>query len=112
MAEKSPFRKSVQTTLDASGNGSVQIGPAYYNQTWEVKSYAVEQQTSAADPDEPECRYYAADVLLDATYTGSLNGGSFETTLLPNQVCRAEWTGGEPGATAILTIQGIQVVGN
>jgi len=102
---------SASVKLDASGNGTAQAGPGLPGVSWQPETVAV----SAAPPvsSEAQCNVYLglsaqAGSLLGATSTGS-TGDSTDVhgqTVWPGQFLIAVWTGGDPGATATMSIFG------
>lgn len=96
-----------QVTLDGSGNGSVSLGPATYDQEWYLVLAAVtiENMDSTNDP-EPECRLFVDGMLIAGTYSGSLDSTDLNLMLSSGQKLTASWTGGPSGKVGKIVIQG------
>jgi len=108
--------------LDASGNGRAILGPAIVRERWaptqatvSVSTNPLESPTNAL---ESRCSLYLGiggvpGRLLGESRTGSSGDtygfGGFE--LQPGQNIVAVWTGGDPNATATITVFGERVRG-
>lgn len=93
-------------TLDGSGNGTVRLAPA--GEKWEVRRTRVECSTSTT---EAVVRLYRNQVapryVIDGTESGSTGDTSDTVYFLEDGVgVIVEWTGGDPGATATVTLSG------
>lgn len=99
-----PKRASV--VLDASGNGTVQLQPNRL-ETWHVSSTAVRVTSNTL---EPVATTYVTSVddghILSSTFSGSNDSSPEVQDLQPGQPIFCRWTGGDPGATATLTVLG------
>lgn len=104
---------ALQTTatvvLDGDGNGSVNIGPGT-GVMWQLATASVQVSSAVA---EPVCAVSLgspsnAGTLMDATYTGSQDSTDRVSAVpvYPGATVWAVWTGGDPGATATLTLYG------
>lgn len=91
-----------QVTLDASGNGTVELSPTSSRIAWWVTLAAVSVSSNTR---EPVCSIYHNSKLLGATYTGS-NDQIGPDIMVRNGKLRAVWTGGDAGATAQLSLNG------
>lgn len=114
MPGTAPLSVPVQVTLDGSGSGTASAGPTGSGEAWSAITASVHCSTAAA---EATCRVYAgadasARYFCDGTYAGS--SGDSTTNLPPavppGQRVWAVWTGGDPGATAYLTLTGTRTV--
>lgn len=107
-----PLNKGVEVTLNASGAGRAELGPSYYGTEWRV-TRAVVKVTPAVSI--PVCSLYAGspspNTLVGESGTGSQDTDSvLNVTLYPGQKITAVWSGGDAGATAILSIYGEQII--
>lgn len=93
-----------QTTLNASGAGSVKLGPTSARQTWNVTNAAV---AVSSDNSEPTATLYLNTQAskLAGTATGSNDSTALDVTLR-NGYILCVWTGGDAGAIATLSLQG------
>jgi hypothetical protein len=94
-----------QTTLDASGNGSVILMPSNAHQTWHVQNVVV--QTSPSDPTNvPECRISVGGSLMDTTYSGNNDSSDSAYDVLPGTAMIVNWSKGDPGIMASVSVTG------
>lgn len=105
---------SASVVLDASGNGTVGIGPNLPGVSWGPSlNIAVSASTNS---NEAQCNVYVGLLpvpgsLVAATSTGSTGDSTeYSGTVWPGQMVIAAWTGGDPGATATVSIQGTRTV--
>lgn len=99
------LQQSFTTTINASGTGSVTVGPAVAYTRWKIARYSVQAAPNAClfvlyrgDP--------AQKRILDNTPAGGNDtSGSNEITLYPGEYITGVWTNATPGATAIFTIE-------
>jgi hypothetical protein len=104
---------SASVVLNASGNGTASAGPGLPGVSWQPTSIAVSVSTSNS---EAQCNVYlglsaSAGSLLGATATGSTgDSADCEQTVWPGQSLIAVWTGGDPGATATMSVFGAKTV--
>jgi hypothetical protein len=104
---------SASVVLDGNGNGTAQTGPGLPGVSWQPQTIAVQASTNN---NEAECSVYLgiaaiASSLLGATSTGSTGDSTDCTaTVWPGQYLIAVWTGGDPGATATMSIFGTKTV--
>lgn len=111
MARNVPLNTSAQVVLDADGNGQVSIGPTSQGETWLAGFTAgvLTEETSVTS--EAQCRVFCGGKFIGGTTWGSTGDASTNTTQLSTgQVVMAQWTGGDPGATAKLDITGTRSV--
>ena len=105
-----PLRVSDQVTLDANGNGQVELKNSNYGTTWTVKliGLRVEPRPSTL---EPECSVFHDGLFLGGSMTASLDADSAITEIVQTgEAIQAVWTGGDPGKTAILSLGGEQEI--
>ena len=100
---------SAGVTLNASGNGSVKLGPQTANQRWHVLNAAVSVTSNTLEPTAILYLNSKASQLA-GTYTGS-NDSTALDQVLNNGYILCEWVGGDPGARATLSLQGTITVG-
>lgn len=104
-----PLRDSRSVTLDASGNGIVSFGPSRLPWVIERMSVRVSSNTN-----EPQANIYRGTVnpgsQISGTYSGSNDTDSqvSDNPLYPGEVYTCQWTGGDPGATAIISFSGTE----
>lgn len=97
---------SSQVVLDGSGNGRIRIGPL--GEMWYITRNMVRTTTRN---NEAVCTVYQTNVgddyQRDITYTGSTGDTSdTEFTVTDGDALWFVWVGGDPGATATVTISG------
>lgn len=105
-----PLAQSAPVQLNASGNGTASIGPLSAREVWHPQSAQV---SVATNTNEAECSIYVGDSvapqnLRGRTFSGSsgdTNTGLVDTVKSGAKVW-AVWTGGDPKATATLTVTG------
>lgn len=113
MAEtKLQLMKAGNTFLDASGNGTVTLGPGAAGERWVVKSVVVQTSTATLIP---QAQIYngpsSPSNIIATTYTGSndtASGGDIALGL--GQFITVTWTDGDPGAVAYATVYGDQIL--
>lgn len=95
--------------LNASGNGSVRLGPTSTRQTWQVNLAAVHVDTNVL---EPIANLYlnSRASSLGGTYTGSQDQTALDV-VVRNGFILCEWTGGDAGALATLNLHGQILIG-
>lgn len=109
-----PFTVSASVVLDGSGAGTVQAGPTGPGETW-LAGYVASVHASSAD-NEATCRVYCGPAATPAAFAdGTTWGSTGDSTTNTRQVMVgssviAVWVGGDPGATAYLTISGTREV--
>jgi hypothetical protein len=108
-----PLNAKAFTVLDGDGNGTAYTGPQSFRESWSGLSAAVRASTN---DNEAICSTYAGPAATPGYFAGATTWGSTgdSTTNLPTvQVggnVWAVWTGGDPGATATLTVTGTKTV--
>ena len=103
-----------QVTLDSNGNGIANIGPVVSRQHWQLISASVKTtQTPGTVTNDALCDLYVGSNVNQGTFVShSITGSSGDTCGLggqdiqPGMQVWAVWTGGDAGATAVLTISG------
>lgn len=103
--------ETVSVVLGAAGGGIVRVGPLSARETWTPSAVAVSVSSHTA---EAACKLYVGDQpvqsnFVDGTYSGS--SGDSTDSLAAQRVKAGEyvwavWTGGDPGATATMTVSG------
>jgi len=103
-----PLNESGSVTLDGSGNGTVRIGPANQFQTWVVSTISTVVSSNANEPVFKAYRGNTPDqsAFIDGTFTGSSDSTNVSLTLYPGMKITGVWKGGDPGATATMTLIG------
>ncbi len=101
---------SQSVTLDGTGYGYIRVAPA--GRTWYITSMNVRVSTKVA---EASVRTYTQQIgeqyQMDSTEMGSTGDTSnTQYTLTDGQPLFIEWTGGDAGATASVTISGYETV--
>lgn len=113
MAQTLPLDEFGQVTLDGSGNGAVRIGPLYSYQTWKPTQINVVVSTNTK---EPVFKYYRGTSagganFLGGTYTGSNDSSDISGQILhPGESFFCQWTGGDAGALATVTLNGTKEI--
>lgn len=105
-----PLNDGADATLDAAGNGTAVLQvPAL--ETWHLTRVAV---SATSNTSEPEARVYIGSVipsnLLGGTYSGSLDSSDETQDVQPGQRIYCVWSGGDPGASATLSVFGTKTV--
>jgi hypothetical protein len=99
-----PVDENKSVVLNASGAGSVRLGPYSLAQRWHITGASVKVSSNTS---EPAANLYKGSrgSFLAGTYTGS-NDSTDLDVILDNGVILCEWTGGDAGATATLYLRG------
>lgn len=92
--------------LDATGRGSVSIGPAKYAEKWAVRRLTT-RGTVSPQPSLYVYRGALGERLLDTSVAG--NGDISETNieLSSGEHITAWYTGGSPGAIMVFYVEGV-----
>lgn len=105
-----PTSKSV--VLNASGTGTVTIGPTYYGEQWHVTNLVVTVSSATL---RPMAKVYLGPAVAsnqqDSTFSGDNDSSDTVYDLFASQVLTIVWTGGDVGATATATVAGQKTVG-
>jgi hypothetical protein len=111
-----PLNTSGSVTLNASGAGTVQLGPQAA-ETWQLASAGI-TVPSASLSSPPACSIYAGSsptpgYFVDGTYTGMLNntGKVNGIMIFPGQAVYAVFSGGTAGNIATLSVFGTRTRG-
>jgi hypothetical protein len=107
-----PLSVSASVVLSGAGAGQVQLGPVLAGVTWSPSSVAVIVAPTSQTVVSQFYLYNGAPVpanFIGGSYTGDVNSSAVTVPdMHPGQVITGVWTGGNPGATATLTITGTQ----
>jgi hypothetical protein len=107
-----PLSVSASVVLSGAGAGQVQLGPVLAGVTWSPSSVAVKVTPTSLTVVSQFYLYFgaAADAnFIGGSYTGDVNSSGITVPdMHPGQVLTGVWAGGNPGATATLTITGTQ----
>ncbi len=108
-----PLNAKAYVTLDVKGNGTAYTGPQSFGEQWSGLVAAVRASTNT---DEAICSVYAGAAATPGYFCGATTWGStgdsnsnLPTVQVGGNVW-AVWTGGDPGATAYLTVTGTKAV--
>jgi len=103
-----PLNESASVVLDASGSGVVRLGPNNASQQWVPTNAACSVSSNNSEPVFVLYNGTPSNAnRIGGTYTGSNDNTDVNSvTLYPGSVLTGVWTGGDPGATATLSIQG------
>ena len=112
MSQTVPLSVSVSVVLNGSGGGQVQSGPALPGVAWNPSSVAVLVQPVSTTVVSQFLLYLGppqAANFQGGTYTGDNNSDDLALPpMYAGQVLTGVWTGGNPGATATMTLTGTQ----
>lgn len=100
-------------TLDASGAGEIRVGPDVKGPpTWHVTGLIL-KTTRPGEAPVPRAEVYVdsedAGGREGLTYDGSFASGRAEITLVRGQELIVQWTGGQVGDVASLTVTGEKI---
>jgi hypothetical protein len=107
-----PLNETQSVTLNGSGAGTVKIGPVGHAVTW---SPAVASVSCVPSPptNEAQCKIFVGEDTTQRNYRdGTFSGSSGDATdkvagtIRMGKFVWAVWTGGDPGASATLTLSG------
>jgi hypothetical protein len=113
MSQSVPLQVSGSVTLDGSGNGTVQLGPQIAGVSWQPTAAGVlvaPASTSVVSLFKLYLGQAQPQNFIGGSYSGDSNSAGLAVTLYPGQVITGVWTGGNPGATATLTLSGTQTI--
>jgi hypothetical protein len=112
-----PLNETGSVTLDSSGDGTVQLGPAGPAEHWFPTGASVKASSNTA---EASCKIFIGAAVADQNYVdGTLSGSTGDSTdaVAGYEVARtrdpyifAVWAGGDAGAQATLQIIGTKTV--
>ena len=106
---------SVTVALNGSGGGTAKIGPVGPAEVWQAEVASVSVSTNIT---EAQCRIYVGDQPTQANFVdGTLSGSTGDSTdrvsarpLKLGDYVWAVWSGGDPGAVAMLNVTGTRTV--
>ena len=105
---KLPLRESGEVTLDANGDGTVELTCDV--EQWDIAMCGLRVQPRPVTL-EPECSVYIDGLFVGGSQSASLDSDStFNQMMQKSQKIRAVWTGGDVGSTAILTLTGSRIL--
>ena len=117
MAKSLTLTRTASVTLDGSGAGTVQLGPASPGEAWLPGHVNVSCSAVVATGTCQAIVYAGAAIGQGAFVDGTFSGDTGETTdaiaghvLHPGQYVFVVWSGGVPGATATAVITGTRTV--
>jgi hypothetical protein len=112
-----PFTRTATITLNASGNGTAQVGPTLPGEVWSPVSVSISALGSIPTAGIPTVFLYAgngvsAGTFLDSTYnvTGASSSMITGQTLYPGQQVSAVWSDGPASQQATIVVQGTRQV--
>lgn len=111
MSERVRLSAAAVVTLDASGGGTVDIGPSGVRgpANWQVTGVILKTSRPGAAP-VPRAEVYidriAPDALQGITYDGSFAPGRCDFTIARGQSVIVVWAGGQSGDEASVTVTG------
>lgn len=109
------LNQSAVVTLNASGNGTAQLGPISARETWQPAVISVKtNQAPAAIVNQAQCSVYVGADATDQNFVqGTLSGSSGDSTgnaagrtIDVGEYVWAVWTGGDPGAQGRVNVIG------
>lgn len=110
MAGPIPLNESADVVLDGSGAGTAQLGPSGPDETWTPSSVSV---LASSTTNESMCKIYVGPTATrpyfkDLTVDGSTGDATDRANVLirKGNYVWAVWSGGDPGATATLNVDG------
>jgi len=104
MGRRFPLSESATVKLDASGNGTLKMGPTRRGQTWYPTLIAV----SIPNPTKiPTATVTNGSIGLGQTFTGSGDSTDLAGAVVyPGQQITITWAGGDANAVATASITG------
>jgi hypothetical protein len=109
-----PLSVSGSVKLSGAGGGQVQLGPALAGTSWAPSSVAVIVAPVSSTVVSEFFLYLGNPQpanFIGGSYTGDVNSSGISVPdMYPGQVLTGVWTGGNPGATATLTVTGTQTI--
>jgi hypothetical protein len=104
-----PLNKGTTITLDATGSGTVTLGPTVGPPRWHVTRVAIRTSRPGLRP-VPTFTLYVdsadANGYHDSTYDGSRDGSDVDLRLLKGQQLIGVWAGGQAGDVATMSVYG------
>lgn len=112
MSRTVPLTASASVTLSGSGNGTVTLGPSLPGVSWNPSTVAVLVQPASTTVVSQFLLYNGPaqpSNFAGGTYTGDNNSTDLAVPpMFAGAVLTGVWTGGNPGATATMTVTGTQ----
>jgi len=111
MRQRNPLNKFGEVTLDANGNGQVELKPTQYEETWLVTSASIivaPVPPATVVVREPVFKLFSNGRFIAGTDKGDLNAGGMYEILHSQQPMLGQWSAGDPGAIAQLRLGGWQ----
>lgn len=111
----SPLNENGNVRLDGSGNGTLKMVPFGGSETWQPAVASVKCSSAAS---EALCRIYVGPSATDPYFVdGTLSGSTGDSTDnvagysvdTHGNAMWAVWSGGDPGATATMQVNGSSV---
>lgn len=117
MAKTLTLTRSLSTTLNGSGAGTVQLGPTSPGEIWAPSQVSV-SCSATVTTGTCQCNIYAGAGPSQGTFVdGTFSGDTGDTTdaiggrqVNPGESVFAVWSGGVPGATATAVVGGTRTV--
>jgi len=107
-----PLSVSASTVLDVNGNGQVQPGPQLAGVSWSPSNVGIVVTPVSTTVVSTFKVYNGAaqdQNFIGGTYTGDSNSSAISVPdMHPGSVITGVWSGGNPGATATMTLTGTQ----
>ncbi len=104
------LRVAVQVVLDASGAGSVRVGPQIAPDRSSLRWLVTGVSVQTSRPGQPPIpRVEVVDQLgrsVGLSYDGSFDQGAASESLKAGEYLTATWAGGQAGDVATLTVNG------
>jgi hypothetical protein len=113
------LNQSAVVILNASGNGTAQLGPVNSREHWNPDTVAVKtNQAPGSIVNEAQCRIYAGPDASDPNFVdGTLSGSSGDSTgniagrvLDCGEYVFAVWSGGDSGAQGRVVVSGTREI--
>lgn len=107
----SNLNESASVVLNASGAGTVTLGPSSQRgpAVWNVDGVILQTTRPGLAP-IPRAQVYLGDAIPSnsqgLTYDGSFAQGKVDLKVVRGQVLTVSWTGGQSGDTAFVTVTG------
>jgi hypothetical protein len=96
---------SPPATFDANGIAVVTVSPPSL-EYWEINSVGVQTDDPSDATVVPEARITLDGIYKDGTYSGNFDSSDTQYRIEKGQRFTCTWTGGTPGRTATLTLNG------
>ena len=97
------------TFLNASGNGSISLGPSWNGEEWDVTSSSINNSDSSTLP-QIKLAYNGGSVQIDASKLGGFNTSGIPYNLKAGQFVTATWTGGVANSFVSLSLTGTKIL--